>query len=225
MQRQGSGEGKKAIKSLVEIALCLLIAIVLVGIVQQFFFAPIDVVGESMMPTIAVEDDRVFLQKRFYKIDRDDVIVFYRPNSGLDEDNNPAEHITISDFINSLPFINKIPQVADHSGDNTEGFTCVIKRVIGIEGDEIKIVYEGTNQAVLYRNGKKVSDFTMNRRTMYLNLGVNEGTWIVGEDEYFVLGDNRDNSYDSEDYGCIKSHWIVGKVLLARLSGKYTISL
>ena len=224
MYRQSSDEGKKIIKSLVQIVLCLLIAIVLVGLVQQFFFAPVDVIGESMMPTIASSDDRVFVQKRFYKIDRGDVVVFYRPNSGVDEEDNPAEHITISDFVNSLPFINKIPKISDQTAAE-EGFTCVIKRVIGVEGDMIQIVYEGTNQAVLYRNGSKVSDFTMNRKTIFLNLGVNEGTWTVGKDEYFVLGDNRDNSYDSEDYGCIKANWIMGKVLLARLSGKYTLSL
>ena len=33
----------------------------------------------------------------------------------------------------------------------------------------------------------------------------------VGEDELFVLGDNRNNSKDSHCYGCIKKDMLIGK--------------
>ena len=36
----------------------------------------------------------------------------------------------------------------------------------------------------------------------------------VGEDQLFVLGDNRNDSLDSHIYGCIEQDWIVGKVIL-----------
>ena len=52
---------------IVQLVLCLMIAIVLVGVVQQFFLAPVAVTGSSMMPTINAEGDKVFVQKKFFK--------------------------------------------------------------------------------------------------------------------------------------------------------------
>ena len=74
-------QGKRVLFVAVEVVLCLMIAIVLVGVVQQFFLAPVAVTGESMMPTINPEGDKVFVQKKFFKIEYRDVVVFYRPNS------------------------------------------------------------------------------------------------------------------------------------------------
>ena len=207
------------LKVLVEIVLCLMIAIILVGLVQQFFLAPVAVSGVSMMPTINSEGDKVFVQKKFFSVERDCVVVFYRPNSDDVTTENPANSISVADFFNSLPFINKIPNLTEES-DVSNDYTCVIKRVIGIPGDHIEIRYVSSSQAQLLRNGEVVSGFLMTPKRYGIG-GVDEGEWDVGEGELFVLGDNRDNSYDSEDYGCIQSSWLMGKVVLAKINGKY----
>lgn len=214
-------QDKKALRILVEIILCLLIAIVLVGIVQQFFLAPVAVTGESMMPTINSTGDKVFVQKKFFKIGHGDVVVFYRPNDDKVTSKNPANSISIADFFNSLPFINKIPNLTEES-DASSDYTCVIKRVIGVPGDHIQIRYVSVSQAQLLRNGEVVNDFLMSPKYSGFGYGgVSEVDVTVGEGELFVLGDNRNNSYDSEDYGCIQSSWLMGKVLLAKIGGKY----
>ena len=212
-------KGNNILKVLVEIVLCLMIAIVLVGVVQQFFLAPVAVAGVSMMPTINSEGDKVFVQKKFFKIERDCVVVFYRPNSEDVTSKNPANSISVSEFFNSLPFVNKIPNLTEES-DVSDDYTCVIKRVIGIPGDTIEIRIVSASQAQLLRNGDPVNDFLMSPKVFGLG-GVNPGVWTVGEGELFVLGDNRNNSYDSEDYGCIQSSWLMGRVLLAKIGGKY----
>ena len=38
-----------------------------------------------------------------------------------------------------------------------------------------------------------------------------DGTWILQDDEYFVLGDNRNNSFDSHSFGPITRNLIVGQ--------------
>ena len=213
--------GNNILRLLVEVVLCLLIAIVLVGIVQQFFLAPVAVSGESMMPTINPEGDKVFVQKKFFKIERDCVVVFYRPNSDEVTTENPANSISIADFFNSLPFVNKIPILTEETADVSADYTCVIKRVIGIPGDHIEIRFDdGGTQALLYRNGERVNDFLMTPKYLW-NPGVNEVDVTVEEGELFVLGDNRNNSYDSEDYGCIQADWLMGRVILAKINGKY----
>ena len=216
-------QGKRVLFVAVEVVLCLMIAIVLVGVVQQFFLAPVAVTGESMMPTINPEGDKVFVQKKFFKIEYRDVVVFYRPNSDEVTTKNPANSISISDFFNSLPFVNKIPNLTEES-DASKDYTCVIKRVIGLPGDTIEIRAISGTQAMLYRNGEAVNDFVMNTHVFGVG-GVYPGEWTVGEGELFVLGDNRNNSYDSEDYGCIQADWLMGKVLLAKIGGKYVRKL
>lgn len=223
-EREQSNSGKRILYVAVEIVLCLMLAIVLVGVIQQFFLAPVGVTGSSMMPTINPEGDKVFVQKKFFNVNYRDVVVFYRPNGDDVKSENPANSISVSDFFNSLPFVNKIPNLTEEQADVSNDYTCVIKRVIGLPGDTIEIRDVSGSIAMLYRNGEVVNDFVMTL-SGYGFGGVHPGTWTVGEGELFVLGDNRNNSYDSEDYGCIKSDWLMGKVLLAKIGGKYVRKL
>ena len=213
----------KLLRRIIEVVLCLMIAIVLVGLVQQFFLAPVAVSGSSMLPTFSESGDKVFVQKKFFKVSRGDVVVFYRPNSDSVTSKNPSNSISFADFFNSLPFINKIPKLKEDS-DSSADYTCVIKRVIGVEGDHIQISFNGGEIAKLYRNGKEIKETFIYEPMRQKNFGmggVQEVDVTVGKGELFVLGDNRNNSYDSEDYGCIKTSWLMGKVSLAKIDGKY----
>ncbi len=41
-----------------------------------------------------------------------------------------------------------------------------------------------------------------------------DGEWIIGPDELFVLGDNRNNSSDSQNWGPLPIEEIIGKAVL-----------
>ena len=212
-------DGGRTLRIVVEVILCLMIAIILVGFVQQFFLAPVSVEGASMLDTFNEKGDRVYVQKKFFKVSDGDIVVFYRPNRDDVSTKNPANSISFSDFFNSLPFVNKIPRLVDDDQKDTGAdYTCVIKRVVGVAGDhiEIKLNEEGT-ATMLYRNGKLVTDGRS------YNMPVNLNLWDITlkEGELFVLGDNRGNSYDSEDYGPIQTSWLMGKVVLAKVGGDF----
>ena len=72
----------------------------------------------------------------------------------------------------------------------TENF---VKRVMGVPGDVISIISN-----VVYRNGEKLDEpyLTPSRN----DNGFSMAPFTLGEDEYFVMGDNRDNSHDSRNY-------------------------
>jgi signal peptidase I len=87
-----------------------------------------------------------------------------------------------------------------------------IKRVIGLPGDSIEI----WNNEV-YVNGNKLEE----PYAVYREAGRSLkpfGPVVVPEDEYFVLGDNRDNSNDSRYWGTVKRHKIRGKAIFIYFS-------
>ncbi len=75
-----------------------------------------------------------------------------------------------------------------------------IKRVIGIPGDHVRIV----DQEV-YVNGQKVSEPYIITPPNY------EGEWEVPENALFVLGDNRNNSSDSHNWGVVPMENVIGE--------------
>lgn len=80
-----------------------------------------------------------------------------------------------------------------------------IKRVVGVPGDKVQII-----NGVLYVNGEL---FDEQDTEVIKNAGLAEEEITVGEDEYFVLGDNRNSSEDSRyaNIGNIKKEYITGK--------------
>lgn len=87
----------------------------------------------------------------------------------------------------------------------------VIKRVIGVEGDEIYIDFE---KGLVYRNGKVLDEpyaRTLTTKSYDVQFPVR-----VPEDHVFVLGDNRNGSLDSRStqIGLIHEKYVVGRVLV-----------
>ena len=77
-----------------------------------------------------------------------------------------------------------------------------VKRVVGLPGDEFALC-----EGQLNVNGRPVSE-------PYVSSPTDDFQITVGEGEYFVLGDNRAESYDSraEDMGCVGRDGLLGRV-------------
>ncbi len=82
----------------------------------------------------------------------------------------------------------------------------LIKRVIGLPGDEV--IVSGT---LAYVNGQYLAE-------SYLAGGQSPTTWgpfVLGENEYLMLGDNRTNSNDSRFFGPVSRDAIIGKAWIS----------
>ncbi len=83
---------------------------------------------------------------------------------------------------------------------------ALVKRVIGVPGDEIRI--EGGR---VYRNGESMADrFVAGQFRSHDDLA----RTIVPRGYYFVMGDHRNDSLDSRSFGCVPRRYIVGRVQL-----------
>ena len=87
--------------------------------------------------------------------------------------------------------------VLDYNGEK------LIKRVIGLPGE--KVEYKNNK---LYINDKKIDEPFIEEETYDFKLD-----YIIPKDNYFVVGDNRDNSLDSRIIGVISSDSILGKTI------------
>lgn len=79
----------------------------------------------------------------------------------------------------------------------------LIKRVIGLPGDQVKI-----ENGQVFVNGAVLNETYIAAPPNY------SSDWQVPADNFFVLGDNRNNSSDSHSWGLLPSDKIVGKAVL-----------
>jgi signal peptidase I len=106
----------------------------------------------------------------------------------------------------AIYFFNKLPKLGDvvvFRYPLNPDATPYIKRVVGLPGDEVRI--EGGK---VYLNGVLLDE-------PYLDQGTTRGgTWIIPEDQLFVMGDNRANSSDSRTWGFVPMDNIIGRAEL-----------
>ena len=79
----------------------------------------------------------------------------------------------------------------------------LIKRVIGLPGETVTV--EDGRVSV---NGVPLEEPYIAASPLY------NGTWVVTDDQLFVLGDNRNESKDSHEWGLLPLDNIIGKAIL-----------
>ena len=169
-------------KLLKEYVEALAVALVLALFIRTFVVQAFKIPSESMVPTLLVGD-----------------------------------HLLVSKFAYGI----KLPVVDKtllKTGDPERGDVIVfeypenreldyIKRVIGLPGDKVEL-----RNNVLYRNDQPVQEpYKHLEDHLIPGTRVNWGPETVPDNQYFVMGDNRDHSQDSRYWGFVPREYIRGK--------------
>lgn len=173
----------------------LLIAGIFLGFSNTFLVKTFYIPSGSMKPTLLI-GDHLFVNR-----------YIYGPDGGPLAALTPAREPVRGDIV-----VFRSPR---------EPETDLVKRLIGIPGDRIEIVLKE-----LYLNGELVDDSAYVQHVDQLTYPDvpyvspearrrdNFGPFVVPEDHYFFLGDNRDESYDSRFWGSVPRQYIKGRALM-----------
>lgn len=145
------------------------------------------------------------------------VQAFKIPSGSMLQTLQIGDHLLVNKFTYGLkvPFTHKVflplsdPEFQDivvfeFPEDTSKDF---IKRIIGLPGDTIQI-----RDKKLFRNGAEVEEpYVQHTDASIVPRRDNFGPITVPEGKYFVMGDNRDESYDSRFWGFVERNKIEGR--------------
>jgi signal peptidase I len=201
-QETANAEESEAAKEpyLVELSRSFFPVLAIVLVLRSFLIEPFQIPSGSMLPTLEV-GDFILVNKFAYGL--------RLPVAG-------TKIFAVDDPQRGDVMVFRYPD---------DGTTNYIKRVVGVPGDRIR--YQDHQ---LFVNGERVEAEFVARlppvemlreqlgetehlifRTMGRTGNGGEGQWTVGDDEYFMMGDNRDNSNDSRYWGMVPDNMVVGK--------------
>jgi signal peptidase I len=220
---------------LVDTAQQIFPVIAFVLVLRSFLYEPFQIPSGSMMPTLLVGDfilvekysyglkDPV-MRKKFVELgspERGDVAVFKYPvNPSLDYIKRivglPGDTVIYKNkqlFIkpaceqqSPCPEMAKVPLEFVNRGEVYQQFLPLEKHTEKLGGVTHQI-YKSTGRA-------QTSDY-------YQQPGTRSNEWIVPENQYFVMGDNRDNSLDSRFWGFVHDDHLVGKAVAIWISFEF----
>ena len=187
-------------QTLVEYSRSFFPVLLFVLIVRSFVFEPFRIPSGSMMPTL-LKGDFIFVQKFAYGLrlpvtetkiietgepQRGDVVVFRLPTD---------------------PGINYIKRVIGLPGDTVE----YAEHRLRINGKIVPLEDSGYPGQAQFTGvlGEREHDILI-QNPRYT---IADGTYVVPDGHYFVMGDNRDNSKDSRFIGSIPESHLVGEAV------------
>lgn len=178
---------KSIIKEIKSWTFSILSALIIVLLIEIKIFAKVQVQQTSMESTLHNNEQLILdkLSYNFVEAERGDIIVFLE---------NEEKGNVIDEALRNIEDIL-----------NSEKHRRLVKRVIGVSGDEIDI-----KNGYVYLNGYKLEETYTKGETISAEFKLPA---IVGENQLFVLGDNRTVSKDSRQLGFIDYKQVEGKIV------------
>jgi signal peptidase I len=184
-------------RSVAEVPVLIALAVAIVVVVRFVFVQAFYIPSTSMIPQLQVEDKVVVsrLAYRLHPPHRGDIIVFPAPPGAPRESAPPHGGSALRRFFRYIGQRLGLTSTTDE----------FIKRVIALPGETVD-----SHDGHVYINGRLLLE-------PYLPAGTETpafGPVKVPPHELWVMGDSRQNSYDSKFFGPIKQSKIVGRAFL-----------
>ncbi len=213
-------ERKEAVQSRRDLARALGLCLAAVLFVRSFVFEPFKIPSSSMVPTLKI-GDHIFVSKfsfglslPFTKVElirwgepqRGDIIVFLFPR---DESLHYIKRVVgvpgdLIEFRGKDVIVNGEPLPKELVTDQN-----LVADVVGESGFTGELFKEKIGPVVHYAKYSAKTAYEFSRSSP---------PQAVPEDQYFVVGDNRDDSYDSRNWGFVPRENIKGKAQVIWMS-------
>jgi len=193
---------KANLKEAVDTIVFVVVAVILI----RFFIAELRwIPSGSMRPTL-LEGDRIVVEK---------ITKFPQILKNHSFENDPKR----GDIMIFYPPFVKLKATPLSVFSRLTGFFCkdvaYIKRVVGLPGEKFEIKQTIDGRSFVYINDKRLdeeyimSEYEYNkcRENMYC------GPFIIPENQYFMMGDNRGNSQDSRYWGTLPKERFIGRAV------------
>jgi signal peptidase I len=205
---------------LVEYSRSLFPVLLIVLLFRSFLFEPFKIPSGSMIPTLLI-GDFIVVNKYAYGLrlpvihtriiplgepERGDVVVFRYPVD---------------------PAVNFIKRLVGLPGDTI----AYRNKRLYINGEAVHTDVAGPFTSSEVKCSTPRSDAVRLKETLgeiehdilvHRNSGSRDGQWVVPEGQYFVMGDNRDRSNDSREWGFVPEENLMGRAIGIWLNFDYT---
>jgi signal peptidase I len=162
--------------------------------------------GLSWLVEIAVT---VILAFALYWIIQTFVVQTYRvEGQSMDDTLADGQHLLIDKLTPRFDSYSRGDIVVLHPPDQEESSTPYIKRVIGLAGDHVAV-----HDNAVWINGSELTEPYVAPGAITEPL-TDVDSWDVGPDEVFVMGDNREHSVDSREFGVVATDEVIGRAWL-----------
>ncbi len=186
-------------KELKEWTISLIVAVLVVVIMKEFLFLPIKVDGSSMNPTLT-DGERLLVTvydvKISDKLQKGDVVICNYPGR---TNKDPIVGLITMD----TNFVKRIVAMEGDTVSRVQGVTYVNGEPLDIRA--MSMVSAKVMEVSAFENGetKIIAEINGTERELTLEQSRRykfDYEYVLGEDEYFVVGDNRYNSHDSRSW-------------------------
>jgi len=205
--KRTSALGKEPI--LVEYSRSFFPVVLVVLLLRSFIFEPFRIPSGSMMPTLLI-GDFILVNKFSYGI-RLPVL-----NTKITEVGEPQRGDIVVFRFPKQPSVDYIKRVIGLPGDRIAYFDKKVY-VNGQPTTQVSLGrYQGIGQGVNMTGAEQfIENLTGIEHSILVSHGVSsvEDVFVVPQGQYFVMGDNRDNSNDSRYWGTVPEGNLVGKAI------------